>query len=93
MHAWIMTIGDLDKTGESPTPADAWRDVHDAAVAAVLDGHLDAIHLVVDGQRSTVQPGDTDRRSADTVALLDLLRSGKDVVVAAHRNPPTERED
>lgn len=92
MHTWTMTIGDLEKTGESPTPADAWRDAHDAAVVAVLDGHLDAIQLAVDGQRSTLRPGDTERRSADAVALLDLIRSGKDVVVAAHQNPPTERE-
>ncbi|WP_406639081.1 hypothetical protein [Amycolatopsis sp. WGS_07] len=93
MHAWTMTIGNLEQTGEAETPAEAWSAVHAAAAAAVRDEHVDTVRLAVGDQQATVRPSRTGYRSADAVALLDLIRSGEAVVVEAHRNPPTEDAD
>lgn len=86
MPTWTATPDDGEsRTGHADTLAEAWDAVHSAAIELATEGALARMVLDVDGQQSTVHPGDSGDRDTDTAAMIDILVSGRDAIVATYQ--------
>ncbi|MEC3977157.1 hypothetical protein [Amycolatopsis sp. H20-H5] len=85
MATWTVTTDTGHHTGTATTPADAWNAAHDAATDLVRDHVPTLITLTVDGDTSTLRPGDSGNHAADLAATLDAIDTGRDALAAAHR--------
>lgn len=86
-HTWTVLSGTTHAEGERDTPADAWDAAH-AVVADALTEHRvvdEPFRLTVDGVPSTIRPANSGDLDADIAATLEIVESGRQALVNAHR--------